>query len=97
VSGIFGLEIRKKSGIVGFVGTWTDIFRNFDTIRAGDNYYKLFSSSLTLQLVGFITMHLEAICGYKNINLGEMPIVRFIQMWLDIFRNFDTIREGAND
>jgi MFS superfamily sulfate permease-like transporter len=37
VPGIFGLELRKRSGIVGFVGTWTDVFTNFDTIRAGTN------------------------------------------------------------
>ena len=35
VPGIFGLEIRNKSGIVGFLGTWIDIFKNFGTIRAG--------------------------------------------------------------
>ena len=40
VPGIFGLEIKKKSGFIGIVGTWTNIFSNFDTIRVGETLGK---------------------------------------------------------
>ncbi len=50
IGGLFGLEMVKKSGIEGIVGTWIDIVENFDSIRVSDTVLGLSCTVILLAM-----------------------------------------------
>jgi MFS superfamily sulfate permease-like transporter len=50
IGALFGLEMVKKSGIEGIVGTWIDIVENFDSIRVSDTVLGLSCTVILLAM-----------------------------------------------
>ena len=76
VGALLGIQMKIKSGIVGFVGIWVDVFNNFGTIRAGSEktYYFIMTLMLAKQSnvdILFLALGFTG-CSHDRVSLSKM-------------------------